>query len=168
MSSDLWANVVSGAVGGLLALGGSWFTHVLNDRRETRVRAEQRAEQREDRLRDLYVRWQEHDSEFVALAIRIIDGVEPATSATKLYDLSLAMPQTELLTLQLLETSAEARDRLDKLLDVWPPAVALRHTAQNVEVLVDLIEPWLRAQSDFIKWLAAVRFPAEAGPTSGR
>ena len=144
---------------GLLALGGSWFTHWLTDRKERRTRAEEKAERLEERLRELYVRLEDEHSEFVVLAMRVMDGTAPKGSEGQLYDLSLNHPQTTLLTLQLLETSPEARKRLAKASTKWPPAVALLAAKNDLGDLIEIIDPWIQATSSFSDWLRSTRFP---------
>lgn len=170
MSSDLWANVASGAVGGVLALAGSGLSHFLTSRKEARERRERREQEREQRLRSLYIDYLEEMNRFIVLFVEVM-RTEDVTEAIKsmwreAYGKTSARTTFEL---QLTETDATARLKVKAVDDAMAKLMHLFLTSDPSHAdLVAQLGPAVDLMAKFERWTYATRFPALTTSTESK
>lgn len=165
MSSDLWANVASGAVGGVLALGGHWLVHILTTRADDKKRRSEAAARRLDELKSLYVAYLDELNQKSRKTSEII--TRKHASQTDLQDFlrehHLLATTDVYFRLRMVETDAQGMAWIKEIGESDRNILALAHAPfVNQQYLFEQVNPVLVRVYEFQEWIYTHRFSGKS------
>lgn len=163
MASDLWANVASGAVGGLLALGGSALLHNLRTRQEAKQLGARRRTGRERRIRRLYVLWLRQLEDLVHVVFDAINGRHEMQESQRMILAFHTRADSRIVDrLLLLETNPEGRAKIEKGRAAFYAFLPLcSRLTTTEEHLREALYHTTQAHDHAAGWVFNVRFPTD-------